>query len=87
MTKKNLLPLKRILDILERTSTYPGRRLRPLDPAGKKRERRRILQESSGNRWKWKQYSDRKFIGFFPVDFCQFPVLSCRNRPVIFDLG
>jgi hypothetical protein len=55
----------------------------PQDPAGKKRKRRRILQESPGNRRKWKQYSDRKFVGFFPVDSCQFPVLFGRNRPEI----
>jgi hypothetical protein len=55
----------------------------PHDLAGKKRERRRILQESFGNRRKWKQYSDRKFIGFFPVDSCQFPMLSGRNRSEI----
>jgi len=28
---------------------------------------------------KWKQYSDRKLSGFFPVDSCQLPVLSGRN--------
>ncbi len=39
----------------------------PQDPAGKKRERRRILQDSPGNRRKWKQYSDRKSIGFVQV--------------------
>jgi hypothetical protein len=44
---------------------------------------RRILQESPGNPRKWKQYSDRKFIGFFPVDSCQFPVLSGKNRSEI----
>jgi hypothetical protein len=30
---------------------------------------------------KWKQYSDRKLSGFFPVDSCQLLVLSDRNRP------
>jgi len=40
----------------------------PQDPAGKKRESHRILQESTGNSLKWKQYSDRKFLGFFLVD-------------------
>jgi hypothetical protein len=30
-----------------------------------------------------KQYSDRKSSGFFPVYFCQLPVLSGRNRPEI----
>jgi hypothetical protein len=44
---------------------------------------RRILQESTGNSRKWKQYSDRKFVGFFPVDSSQFPVLSSRNRSEI----
>jgi hypothetical protein len=28
----------------------------------------------------WKQYSDRKLPGFFPVDSCQLLVLSGRNR-------
>jgi hypothetical protein len=55
----------------------------PQDPAGKKRERRRILRKSSGNRRKWKQYSDQKFIGFFPVDSSQFPVLSGKDRSEI----
>jgi hypothetical protein len=31
----------------------------------------------------WKQYSDRKLSGFFPVDSCQLPVLSGRNQPEI----
>ncbi len=31
----------------------------------------------------WRQYSDRKLSGFFPVDSCQFPVLSGRNQPEI----
>jgi hypothetical protein len=31
----------------------------------------------------WKQYSDRKLSGLFPVDSCQLPVLSWRNRPEI----
>jgi hypothetical protein len=31
----------------------------------------------------WKQYSDRKLFGFSPVDSCQIPVLSGRNRPEI----
>ncbi len=31
----------------------------------------------------WKQYSDRKLFGFIPVDSCQLPVLSGRNRPEI----
>jgi len=51
----------------------------PQDPVGKKRESHRILQESNGNSRKWKQYSHRKFVGFFPVDSSQFPVLSGRN--------
>jgi hypothetical protein len=46
---------------------------------------RRILQESNGNSRKWKQYSDRKFVGFFPVDSSQFPVLSGRNRSEIIE--
>jgi hypothetical protein len=44
---------------------------------------RRMLQESNGNSRKWKQYSDRKFLGFFPVDSSQFPVLFGRNRSEI----
>jgi hypothetical protein len=28
----------------------------------------------------WKQYSGRKFSGFFRVDSCQLPVLSGRTR-------
>jgi hypothetical protein len=31
----------------------------------------------------WKQYCDRKLPGFFPVDSCQLPVLSGKNRPEI----
>jgi hypothetical protein len=31
----------------------------------------------------WKQYSDRKLSGFFPLDSCQLPVLSDRNGPEI----
>ncbi len=55
----------------------------PQDPAGKKRESHRILQESTGNSRKWKQYSNRKFFGFFPVNSNQFHVLSSRNRSEI----
>ncbi len=55
----------------------------PQDPAGKKRESHRILQESTGNSRKWKQYSNRRFFGFFPVDSSQFHVLSSRNRSEI----
>jgi hypothetical protein len=55
----------------------------PQDPAGKKRESHRILQKSTGNSRKWKQYSDQKFVGSFPVDSSQFPVLSGRNRSEI----
>ncbi len=55
----------------------------PQDPAGKKRKSHRILQESPGNSRKWKQYSDRKFVGLFAVDYSQFPVLSGRNRSEI----
>jgi hypothetical protein len=32
---------------------------------------------------KWKQYSDWKLSRFCPVDYCQIPVLSGRNRPEI----
>jgi hypothetical protein len=28
----------------------------------------------------WKQYSDRILSGFFPLDCCQIPVPSDRNR-------
>jgi hypothetical protein len=31
----------------------------------KKQEGHRILQERTGNRWKCRQYSDRKFSAFF----------------------
>ncbi len=31
----------------------------------------------------WKQYSDRKLSGFVPVNSCQLPLLSSRNRPEI----
>ncbi len=55
----------------------------PQDPGGKKRESHRILQKSIGNSRNWKQYSDRKFFGFFSVDSNQFPVLSGRNRQEI----
>ncbi len=51
----------------------------PQGPTGKKRESHRIPQESNGNSRKWKQYSDRKFVGFFPVNSSQFPVLLGRN--------
>jgi hypothetical protein len=34
-----------------------------------KRKNHRILQESTGNSRKWKQYSDRKFVGFFSGRF------------------
>ena len=55
---------------------------------------RGILQERSGKvtgSWRkapeiagtWKQYSHRKFLGFFPVNSDQFPVLSGRNRSEI----
>jgi len=32
---------------------------------------------------KWKQYSGRKFFGFFPVNSCQLPVLADRKRSEI----
>jgi hypothetical protein len=54
----------------------------PQDPAGKKREIHRILQESKGNSRKWKQYSDRKFSDFFqwiPVNFPCFPAGTGRK--------
>jgi hypothetical protein len=47
------------------------------------RESQRILQENTGNPWNWKQCSDRKLSGFFPVDSCQLPVRFDRNRPEI----
>jgi hypothetical protein len=53
------------------------------DPAGKTRENHRILQESTGNNRKWKQYSHRNLSDFFPVDSSQFPELSGRNQPKI----
>jgi hypothetical protein len=72
-------------DICSQVEDY-GRRIPP-DPTGKKRERHRILQESTGNSRKWKQYSRRKFIGFFPLDSGQIPVLSGRNRSEIIRFG
>jgi hypothetical protein len=48
----------------------------PQDLAGKKQKSHWILQEGIGNRRKWKQYSNRKFSGFFPVNSSQFPVVS-----------
>ncbi len=40
----------------------------------------RTPQEIAGT---WKQYSNRKLSGFFPMNSCQLPVLSDRNRPEI----
>jgi hypothetical protein len=51
--------------------------------AGNMRESHRILQENIRNPWNWKQYSGWKLLGFFPVDSCQLPVRSDRNRPEI----
>jgi hypothetical protein len=48
------------------------------------RESHRIPQENTGNPWNWKQYSNRKFSGFFPVDSCQLPVRSGRNIASMF---
>jgi hypothetical protein len=39
----------------------------------------RILQESTGNSRKRKQYSDWKFVGFFPVNSGQFSVVFGRD--------
>jgi hypothetical protein len=52
-------------------------------PAGKMQERHRTVQENTGNPWNWKQYSGRKLSEFFPVDSCQLPVRSERNRSEI----
>ena len=60
--------------ILIATSRVNDSRIRILqDPAGKKRGNHRILQESTGNSRMWKQYSNRKIAGFFPVNSGQFP--------------
>ncbi len=52
----------------------------PQDPAGKMRESRCILQENTGNRWNVDAVFRPEIFGFFPVDSCQFPVLSGRNQ-------
>jgi len=71
---------------ISRFANRPGRTFRWSDPAGycrKDAEKSPYPQENTGNHWKWKQYSGRKFFGFFPVDFSKLPVLSGRNRPEI----
>ena len=40
----------------------------------------RILQEDIGNNRNRKQYSDRKSIGFFPMNSNHNPVISSGNR-------
>ncbi len=66
----------------------------PQDPAGKKRKSHRILQESTGINQKGKQYSDRKFVGFFSGGFqsisCAFrkePVRNHRKKSENFPVG
>ena len=53
----------------------------PQDPVGNKRERQQILQGSAVNRQNWKQYSNRKCIGFFSSGFQS---ISCvlQQKPV-----
>jgi hypothetical protein len=66
----------------------------PQDPAGKKRKSHQILQESTGISRKWKQYSDRKFAGFFsggfqliPCAFREEPVRNHRKKSENFPVG
>jgi hypothetical protein len=47
------------------------------------RESRCIRQENTGNRWNMDAVFRPEIFGFFPVDSCQFPVLSGRSRPEI----
>ena len=72
--------------------TCSGRKFPSPDPTGKMRKSHRILQERcekvTGSCRKtpeidgtWKQYFGRKLSRFFPMDSCQLPVLSDRNRP------
>jgi hypothetical protein len=42
-----------------------------------------ILQENTGNRWNMEAVFRPKIARIFPVDSCQLPVLSVRNRPEI----
>jgi hypothetical protein len=60
-------------------SGHPDQRY-PVERCGKVTGSCRKTPEIAGT---WKQYSDRKLSGFFPVGFCQIPVLSGRNRPGI----
>jgi hypothetical protein len=48
----------------------------PPEHAENKRKSHRILQECTGNRRKWKQYSNGNFQNVFPADSSQFSVLS-----------
>ena len=43
----------------------------------------RSCRKTPGIAGTWKQYSDRKLTGFFPLNSCQLPVFSDRNRPEI----
>jgi hypothetical protein len=65
----------------------PGRRSRPSNPtgscgkaAGKILRSYRKIPEITGIR---KQYSGRKFFGFFPMNSSQLPVISGRNQSEI----
>ena len=61
----------------------PGRRFRLSYPAGSCRKRAEKSPYPVRKHRKWKQYSGRKFFGFFLVNFFEFPVLSGRKRSEI----
>jgi hypothetical protein len=52
----------------------------PQDSAGKMQESHRILHESTGNCWKMEAVFWPEMFRILPVDSCQLPVLSGRNR-------
>jgi hypothetical protein len=47
------------------------------------RKSHRILQENTGNRWNMEAAFRPGIVRIFPVDSCQLPVLSGKNRPKI----
>jgi hypothetical protein len=47
------------------------------------RESHRILQENTGYRWNMEAVFRTEIVWIFPVDSCQLPVISGRNRPEI----
>jgi hypothetical protein len=62
-----------VLMCVRENLSIPNQRLRPLDPPGTGRK-------------SWEKIR-KIFGGNTASTFQRFPVLSCRNRPVIFDLG